>query len=363
MPRSAALIARDESPVGPSDVISGGTQPSVEGLDTLSIQWRSALDAAEDALDAVSRSRHTLQFGPDKMQLRARELVHERSEAEDELGRLAHVLHAGFHRRLTGPRASGELLGLDRSVVACVFDLDGVLTASATLHAAAWQETFDELLARHHERAGDRFGPWRPFDTQHDYDRYIHARPRIEGVHSFLASRGIRLPEGEPDDAPGAETAHGLANRKNEALRRRLGHDGVAAFEGSLRFLEIAHEAGLHCAVVSASANTDAILERSGLLGLVDAVVDGEVIGAESLRVKPAPDSVLAACRRLEVEPPGVATFETTHAGIEAGRAAGVRAVIAVDRSGRELSLVERGADRVISDLGELIDPVLAGTG
>jgi len=337
--------------------------PSVEGLDTLSIHWRSALDAAEDAIDAVGRSRHALQFGPDEVQVRARELVHERSEAEDALGRLAHVLHAGFHRRLTGPRASGELLGLDRTVVACVFDLDGVLTASATLHAAAWQETFDDLLARHHESAGDRFGPWRPFDTQHDYDSYIHGRPRIEGVHAFLASRGIRLPEGELDDPPGAETAHGLANRKNEALRRRLGHDGVSAFEGSLRFLEIAHEAGLNCAVVSASANTEAILERSGLLALVDAVVDGEVIEVERLRAKPEPDSVLAACRRLGVQPPAVATFETTHAGIEAGRAAGVHAVIAVDRSGRAGSLVERGADRVISDLGELIDPVLAASG
>jgi len=334
----------------------------VDGLDVLSIQWRGALDSAEDALDAVSRSRQALQFGPDEMQARARKLVHERGEAEEAMEQLARVLHAGFHRRLTGPRASGELLGLGRAVAACVFDLDGVLTASATLHAAAWQETFDELLARHHESAGDRFGPWRPFDAQHDYDEYIHGRPRIEGIHAFLASRGIRLDEGEVDDPPGAETAHGLANRKNDALRRRLGHDGVSAFEGSLRFLEVAHEAGLHCAVVSASANTEAILDRSGLLDLVDVVVDGEVIGADHLRAKPAPDSVLAACRRLAVEPPRVATFETTHAGIEAGRAAGVHAVIAVDRTGRAGSLVERGADRVVSDLGELIDPVLAAT-
>jgi beta-phosphoglucomutase family hydrolase len=332
----------------------------VDGLDILSIQWRSALDAAEDALDAVSRSRQALQFEPGEMQLRARDLVHERGEAEDALERLAQLLHAGSHRRLTGPRASGELLGLDRAVLACVFDLDGVLTASAALHAAAWQETFDELLARHHEGSGDRFGPWRPFDTQHDYDLYIHGRPRIEGVHAFLASRGIRLPEGGLDDPPGVETAHGLANRKNEALRRRLGHDGVSAFEGSLRFLEIAHEAGLRCAVVSASANTEAILERSGLLGLVDEVVDGEVIGAERLRAKPAPDSVLAACRQLGVEPESVVVFETTNAGVAAGRAAGVCRVIGVDRSGRAAALVEEGADRVVADLAELIDPVLS---
>ncbi len=332
----------------------------MEGLDTLSIHWRSALDAAEDALDAVSRSRQALQFGPDEMQLRVRDLVHERSEAEAALEQLAQLMHSGSHRRLTGPRASGELLGLDRAVLACVFDLDGVLTASAALHAAAWQETFDELLARHHESSGDRFGPWRPFDTQHDYDLYIHGRPRIEGVHAFLASRGIRLPEGGVDDPAGIETAHGLANQKNKALRRRLGHDGVSAFAGSLRFLEIAHEAGLHCAVVSVSMNTEAILERSGLLGLVDEVVDGEVIGAERLRAKPAPDSVLAACRRLDIEPRSVVTFETTNAGVAAGRAAGVHGVIAVDRSGRAAKLVEEGADRVVADLAELIDPVLS---
>ena len=332
----------------------------MDSLDTLSIHWRTALDAAEDALDAVSRSRRALQFEPDEMQMRVRDLVHERSEAEDALERLAQLMHAGSHRRLTGPRASGELLGLDRAVLACVFDLDGVLTASAALHAAAWQETFDELLVRHHESSGDRFGPWRPFDTQHDYDLYIHGRPRIEGVHAFLASRGIRLPEGGLDDLAGIETAHGLANRKNEALRRRLGHDGVSAFEGSLRFLEIAHEAGLHCAVVSASMNTEAILDRSGLLDLVDEVVDGEVIGAERLRAKPAPDSVLAACRRLDVEPQSVVTFETTNAGVAAGRAAGVHRVIGVDRSGRAGALVEEGADRVVADLAELIDPLLS---
>jgi beta-phosphoglucomutase family hydrolase len=334
--------------------------PGMDGLDLLSMHWRSSLDAAEDALNEVSRSRRSLQFAPQDVSTRFGDLVRKRVETEDALEQLARLTHGGAHRRLTGPRATGDLIGLDRTIVACVFDLDGVLTASAALHAAAWQETFDQLLARHHESAGDRFGPWRPFDVQHDYELYIHGRPRIEGVHTFLASRGIRLPEGRVDDPPGAETAHGLANRKNDALRRRLGHDGVSAFDGSLRFLEVAHEAGLRCAVVSASANTDAILDRAGLRELVDAVVDGEAIQLEQLRAKPAPDSVLAACRRLAVQPRSVASFETTHAGIAAGRSAGVHSVIGVDRSGRAASLVAEGADRVVSDLAELIDPRLS---
>jgi beta-phosphoglucomutase-like phosphatase (HAD superfamily) len=332
----------------------------METVSTLSTQWRGALDAAEDALDAVARSRHALGFEPAEMQSRVRNLVHERADAEDTLERFAVMMHAGRHRRLTGPRANGELLGLDRSVVACVFDLDGVLTASAALHTAAWQETFDELLARHHESAGDRYGAWRPFDARHDYDLYIHGRPRIEGVHAFLASRGIRLPEGAPGDRSDAETAHGVSNRKNAALRRRLGLDGVRAFDGSLRFLEAAHEAGLRCAVVSPSENTAAILGRSGLVGLVEEVIDAEVIQAGKLQSKPAPDWVLEACRRLDVEPAAVATFETTVAGVAAGRAAGVHRVIGVDRSGRGSTLVAHGADRAVSDLADLIDPLLS---
>jgi beta-phosphoglucomutase family hydrolase len=330
-------------------------------VETVSLCWRSALDAAEDALAAVNRGRRAVQFGPVEVRERARDLVRERAAAESDLALLGRLLHATFHRRLTGPRASAELLGLERTVTACVFDLDGVLTASASLHAAAWQETFDELLARHHEHSGDRFGPWRPFDVGVDYDRYIHGLPRIEGVHAFLASRGIRLREGGSSDPAGAETAHGLASRKNQALRRRLAKDGISAFEGSLRFLELTHEAGLRCAVVSASANTTAILARAEMLQLVDVVVDGAVIDEERLRARPSPDSVLSACRRLEVDPANAATFETTYAGIAAGRAAGVDTVIAVDRTGRSRSLVDRGADRVVPDLGELIDPVLVG--
>jgi beta-phosphoglucomutase-like phosphatase (HAD superfamily) len=333
---------------------------AVEGIDTLSSDWRAALDAAEDALSAVSRSRKALQFASDELRTRLGDLARERGEAEDALEKLARLSRGGVHRRLTGPRASCDLLGLDRTVEACVFDLDGVLTPSAALHAAAWQETLDQLLARHHETAGDRFRPWRPFDVQHDYGLFIHGRPRLEGVHAFLASRGIRLPEGQRDDPCGTATAYGLANQKNDTLRRRLRNDGVTAFGGSLRFLEVAHEAGLRCAVVSPSANTDAILRGSGLRELVDAVVDGAVIHSEHLREKPAPDWIIAACRRLTVHPGSVTSFETTYAGIVAGRSAGVHSVIGVDRSGRAASLVAQSADRVVSDLAELIDPRLS---
>ena len=334
----------------------------MSSLEPLSFQWRAALDAAEDALGAAARSASALRFPPDELRSRERELVVERAETQAILEELAHETRTQPTRRLTGPRATAELLGLDHRVRACVFDLDGVLTASAALHAAAWQETFDELLARHHESAHQeygQYGPWRPFDTTHDYYDYIHGRPRIEGVHTFLASRGIRLAEGRPTDPPGSETAHGLANRKQESLSRRLGNDGVHAFAGSTRFLEIAHEAGLPCGVVSPSANTTAILSRSGLAELVDDVVDGGILASEHLRGKPAPDSVLAACRRLAVRPDEVATFETTRAGIDAGHAAGVHRVIAVDRTGHAAHLRQRGADRVVTDLGDLIDPVL----
>ena len=328
-------------------------------LEPLSIHWRTALDAAEDALDAAARSGTAVRFPAEELRRRGQKLAVERAETQTLLEALAHETRSHVTRRMTGPRATPELIGLDHAVHACVFDLDGVLTASAALHAAAWQETFDELLARHHESAHEEYGPWRPFDARHDYDRYIHGRPRIEGVHAFLASRGIRLAEGRPTDRPGMETAYGLANRKQEALRRRLVFDGVHAFAGSTRFLEIAHEAGLPCAVVSASANTAAILARAGLVELVDEVVDGRVLARERLRGKPAPDSVLAACRRLAVRPDEVATFETTRAGIVAGHAAGVHRVIGVDRTGHAASLRERGADRVVTDLGDLIDPVL----
>jgi beta-phosphoglucomutase-like phosphatase (HAD superfamily) len=167
------------------------------------------------------------------------------------------------------------MLGLAQEVDACVFELEGVLTGAAAIHAAAWAETFDELLL---ERGDGRYAPFNP---RTDYERYIHGRPRVEGVRAFLASRGIRLPEGRPDDPPTAETVQGLARRKNLALLRRLATEGVKAHEGARHYLEAVRDAGLHAAVVSASANTATILDQAGLAGLVDVRIDGTTILAQ----------------------------------------------------------------------------------
>ena len=327
-------------------------------LDTLAFRWRGALDTAADSLAQVGRSRQTLHFSAAELQAWIADVERERVLTDVDLERLARATHAHLHRHMEGPPATGRLLGLGSSVEACVFDLDGVLTTSTALHAAAWRETFDEFLARHHARTGKHYGSWRPFEVRADYKRYLHGKPRIEGIRSFIASRGIRLPAGTPADLQSAETEWGLAARKNEVLQRNLRQHGVRAYEGSIHFLELAREAQLGLAVVSASANTLEILERAGLLPLVDEVVDGIVMREEGLRAEPAPDSVLAACRRLDVQPAAVAAFDTTAAGIAAGRSAGVGRVIAVNRSDASLSFAST-ADVTVSELADLIAPEL----
>jgi HAD superfamily hydrolase (TIGR01509 family) len=193
-----------------------------------------------------------------------------------------------------------------------------------------------------------------------DYARHIHGKPRLEGVRAFLASRGISLPEGQPGDPAGLETVHGIANRKNQAHLQRLDDHGVTAFEGSRRYLQIARDAGIECAVVSASANTQTILERCGLAGLIDQRVDGNTIVAENLRAKPAPDTLLAACRRLRVDPQHAAAFETTPAGIAAARAAGFRLVIGVGSAGESDALRTEAPDFIVSGPAELLAQKLA---
>jgi beta-phosphoglucomutase-like phosphatase (HAD superfamily) len=323
-------------------------------LDELSAHWRLALNSAQDAVHAASLYLPA----PEQRSLRT-DLSAERKETARLLDAIAREAHVHLVHRVGLPRPSRRMLGLKQDVDACIFELEGVLTGAAAIHAAAWAETFDELLLRRYEHVDGRFAPYAPFNPRTDYERYIHGRPRIEGVHSFLASRGIRLPEGTPDDPPTAETVHGLANRKNLALLRRLEAEGVRAHEGARHYLEALRDAGLHTAVVSASANSAAILEQAGLAGLVDARVDGTTILSEHLRSWPAPDVLVAACRGLEVHPRHAAAFETLPAGVAAGRSAGFSEIVAVERHGGSETMRREGADVVVRDLGELLDPAL----
>jgi HAD superfamily hydrolase (TIGR01509 family) len=328
-------------------------------LDALAGRWRAAFAVAADALQAASGCRESLGFAEQELAEHQGRLAHERETAARLLTLIAHDEHVVLHRSVLAPRATRPMVGLPAAVLACVFDLEGVLTGAASIHAAAWADAFDEFLARRLEQTGERFAAFRPFNPATDYYAHIHGKPRHEGVHAFLAGRGIRLQEGRVDDPPGVETVHGLANRKNEALLRRLEHEGVSAYADTRQYLEAAREAGLLLAAVSASANTPAILEQSGLAALITERVDGNTIKAERLRSKPAPDTLLAACRRLGVPPSRAAAFETTDAGIAAARAAGIGVVVGVDRPDRRESLDLRGVDVMVTDLSALLDPAL----
>ncbi len=332
-------------------------------LDELNAHWRSAFNSAEDALAAVRACGHSLRFEQSDIGQFSHQLALERASVASLMGQLSREERVTIHRPLSAPRATARMLGLPQDVGACVFDLDGVLTASQALHAAAWEETFDEFLLRRSERTHERFAPYRPFNPATEYVQHLHGRPRVEGVHAFLASRGIRLHEGHPSDPPDAETVHGLANRKNLALQQRLAHEGVTAYDDSRHYLAAAREAGLRCAVVSASANTDAIIRRAGLASLIDASVDGTTIASEHLKIKPAPDTILVACRELAIAPQRVVVFETSPEGVDAGRAAGCALVVGVERAGQAALFRAHGADLVVPDLVALLDPLLAGAG
>ncbi|MBD0328685.1 MAG: beta-phosphoglucomutase family hydrolase [Thermoleophilia bacterium] len=237
-------------------------------------------------------------------------------------------------------------------ITACLFDLDGVLTATARVHAAAWKEMFDAYLRERSQRTDE---PFRPFELPGDYAAHVDGKLRQDGVRSFLASRGIVLPDGSPDDPPAAETVHGLGNRKNELVLELIERDGVEVYAGSVRFVEAARDAGLRRAVVSASRNTRAVLAAAGIEELFEARVDGVVAGERGLRGKPAPDTFLAAAEELGVEPARAAVFEDALAGVEAGRAAPFGWVVGVDRAGHGDALRARGADVVVADLSELL--------
>jgi beta-phosphoglucomutase family hydrolase len=244
------------------------------------------------------------------------------------------------------------MLGLPNSIVACLFDLDGVLTKTAKVHAAAWKEMFDGYLNEHAARTGDELVP---FDAAADYDEYVDGKPRYEGVQSFLASRGIELPRGEPSDPPDAETVDGLGNRKNEIVLRLIREQGVEPYDGSVRYVRAARDEGLRRAVVSSSTNAHDVLVAAGIEDLFELRIDGVVAEREHLRGKPAPDTFLAGARALGAAPAQAAVFEDALAGVAAGRAGGFGFVVGVDRVGQSAALRERGADLVVRDLGELL--------
>ncbi|MFG2603604.1 beta-phosphoglucomutase family hydrolase [Streptomyces sp. NPDC048514] len=239
-------------------------------------------------------------------------------------------------------------LGLPDGIQACLFDLDGVVTKTAVVHAAAWKETFDAFLRDYEGEQG------RPFDTAADYDEYVDGRPRADGVRAFLESRGIRLPEGTPDDPPDARTVHGLGNRKNDLLLAKIRTGGVEAYEGTLRYLEAVRAAGLRTAIVSSSANCRDVLRSVGAEHFFDVRVDGVVAAERRLPGKPHPDTFLAAARDLGVEAARAAVFEDALAGMDAGRAGSFGYVVGLDRVGQTDALYAHGANIVVKDLAEL---------
>ena len=226
------------------------------------------------------------------------------------------------------------MLGLPDGITACLFDLDGVLTKTAVVHARAWKTIFDDYL-------GDRG----TFEDA-DYNDYVDGKPREDGIRDFLASRDIH---------PGEQEIRELGDRKNTLVQRLIQDEGVEAYPGSVAYLRAIEEAGLTRAVVSSSHNCRAVLESAGIAGFFEVRVDGEVSEELRLEGKPAPDTFLEGARRLGVEPPQAAVFEDALAGVEAGRAGSFGHVIGVDRVGHRDALREHGADVVVDDLDELL--------
>jgi beta-phosphoglucomutase family hydrolase len=245
------------------------------------------------------------------------------------------------------------MLGLPDTIEALLFDLDGVLTQTAKVHAQAWKLTFDDFLRRHAQERGESFVE---FDGTSDYDEYVDGKPREDGVRSFLQSRGIDLPEGKEDDPSDAGTVHGVGNDKNARLLKLIHEQGVDAYDGSVRYVRAATEAGLECAVVSSSTNCRDVLAAAGIAELFDTVVDGVVAHREHLQGKPAPDTFLAGAAALGVQPAQAAVFEDALAGVAAGRAGEFGYVVGVDRVGQREALRSHGADVVVDDLAELLD-------
>jgi beta-phosphoglucomutase family hydrolase len=245
------------------------------------------------------------------------------------------------------------MFGLPDEVAACLFDMDGVVTQTAVVHAAAWKEMFDDFLRQHAESTGTEFVP---FDSHAEYDAYVDGKPRLDGTRSFLQSRGIELPEGKPDDSPGTPTIYGLSNRKNDLVLAKVAAGGVQVYDGTVTYIRSVREKGMSTAIVSSSANTELILNSAGLAGLFDVRVDGVIAKQRGLRGKPAPDTFLAAAEALKVPASRAVVFEDALAGVEAGRAGHFALVVGVDRVGQAAELRKHGADVVVQDVAELLD-------
>jgi beta-phosphoglucomutase family hydrolase len=236
---------------------------------------------------------------------------------------------------------------------AVLFDLDGVITNTANLHAACWKQMFDEYLQKRATQNGEAF---RPFDLASDYRLYVDGKPRFDGVRDFLTSRGIQLPEGSPDDAPQAETVGGLGNRKNNLVNKVIEDAGVEPYEGSVKLIHQLRQHGFKIAVVTSSENCTAVLKAAELDAFFEVRVDGHVIHAQQLAGKPAPDTFLLAARLLGVEPQRTVIIEDAISGVQAGCNGHFGLVIGVARRGNAEELKHHGAHLVVNDLGELVD-------
>ena len=340
-----------------------GEEGKVRGVDEVEATGRSAeierlaggswmaLEAGEAGLRAA---RHYLE--PEDVGERERRLAGQRAETIDRLHGLARDLHTDspLLHWLDAPTATRRLLGLPNGVHACVFDLDSVLTTSTSVHVAAWADTFDSFLLVRAGRHRDRFVP---FDRIADYDAYLAERPRLDGIRAFLARRGIRLPEGGPDDGPDAETVHGLAKRKEAALEHHLAREGVAAYIGSRCYLEAAHLVGLGRAVVSASANTIEILERAGLTHLIDERVDAHTIDVRAAGIRSrrrTRSSQPAGCSAsTRPRPPTSRPLALGYAPL-GQPVSGL--VVAVEREEAANELHAANPDVVVNDLAQLLE-------
>lgn len=316
-------------------------------LFSAAVGWHAALEAGDRAARLAAAPPIAADLGDER-----RTLKHQRLDMADELRRLAHLYAITPAPQLPAGPVTERMLGLPTDTHACLFELDDVLTDSGVVHAVAWSDVLDDVLLRLTEKTGWRFVP---FDPDGDYHTYLEGRLRLDGIHAFLAGRGIQLPEGRPDGDVADDTAFALARRKASALQRTMHRHGISARLGALRYLEAAGYAGIARAVLSASESTVAMLEVADLSEVVDAVVDANVVQRESLRPAPAPDVVLAGCRLLGADPCQTVVFASTPAAVLAARAAGATAIGVGAPRDHDL-LTGCGAARAVNDLSALLE-------